>query len=107
MPEGHNADNLRKTALDHSTCRWARGSTKVAGKVFRIGHLGDTNDLTIIATLAGVRDGACARPACRTSRRVCAAAMDYFTEQAKHEASSLRRRGSMQSWCRECPPPRT
>ena len=33
------------------------GLGKVAGKVFRIGHLGDTNDLTIIATLAGVEMG--------------------------------------------------
>ncbi len=41
--------------------RWRRfdislgtGLSKVAGKMFRIGHLGDTNDLTVIATLAGV-----------------------------------------------------
>jgi alanine-glyoxylate transaminase/serine-glyoxylate transaminase/serine-pyruvate transaminase len=33
------------------------GLSKVAGKVFRIGHLGDTNDLTIVATLAGVEMG--------------------------------------------------
>ncbi len=40
-----------------STCRSAPASAKVAGKVFRIGHLGDTNDLTIIGTLAGVEMG--------------------------------------------------
>jgi alanine-glyoxylate transaminase/serine-glyoxylate transaminase/serine-pyruvate transaminase len=33
------------------------GLTKLAGKVFRIGHLGDTNDLTMIGTLAGVEMG--------------------------------------------------
>ncbi len=54
MPEGHNADTLRKTALDHFDVSLGTGLAKVAGKVFRIGHLGDTNDLTIIATLAGV-----------------------------------------------------
>jgi alanine-glyoxylate transaminase / serine-glyoxylate transaminase / serine-pyruvate transaminase len=31
--------------------------SKVAGRVFRIGHLGDTNDLTILGTLAGVEMG--------------------------------------------------
>jgi alanine-glyoxylate transaminase/serine-glyoxylate transaminase/serine-pyruvate transaminase len=54
MPEGHNADALRKAALDHFDVSLGTGLAKVAGKVFRIGHLGDTNDLTIIATLAGV-----------------------------------------------------
>ena len=54
MPEGHNADRLRKIALDNFDLSLGTGLTKVAGKVFRIGHLGDTNDLTIMATLAGV-----------------------------------------------------
>jgi alanine-glyoxylate transaminase / serine-glyoxylate transaminase / serine-pyruvate transaminase len=58
------------------------GLTKVAGKVFRIGHLGDTNDLTILAALAGVEmalalDGVPHKPA------GVRAAMDYFTLQAK------------------------
>ncbi len=54
MPEGHNADALRKTALDRFDVSLGTGLGKVAGKIFRIGHLGDTNDLTVIATLAGV-----------------------------------------------------
>lgn len=53
MPEGHNADTLRKIALDRFDVSLGTGLSKVAGKVFRIGHLGDTNDLTLIATLAG------------------------------------------------------
>lgn len=57
MPEGHNADQLRKVILDHFDLSLGTGLSKVAGKVFRIGHLGDTNDLTIIATLAGVEMG--------------------------------------------------
>jgi alanine-glyoxylate transaminase/serine-glyoxylate transaminase/serine-pyruvate transaminase len=54
VPEGHNADALRQTALDRFDVSLGTGLGKVAGRVFRIGHLGDTNDLTIVATLAGV-----------------------------------------------------
>ena len=37
------------------------GLTKLGGKVFRIGHLGDFNDLTLMGTLAGVEMGLGAR----------------------------------------------
>jgi alanine-glyoxylate transaminase/serine-glyoxylate transaminase/serine-pyruvate transaminase len=57
MPEGHNADHFRKVTLDAFDLSLGTGLTKVAGKVFRIGHLGDTNDLTIIGALAGVEMG--------------------------------------------------
>ncbi len=57
LPDGHNADNLRKIILDKFDMSLGTGLTKVAGKVFRIGHLGDTNDLTILGTLAGVEMG--------------------------------------------------
>jgi alanine-glyoxylate transaminase/serine-glyoxylate transaminase/serine-pyruvate transaminase len=57
MPEGHNADRLRKIVLDNFDLSLGTGLAKVAGNVFRIGHLGDTNDLTILATLAGVEMG--------------------------------------------------
>ena len=57
VPEGHNADALRKTILEHFDLSLGTGLSKVAGKVFRIGHLGDTNDLTILGTLAGVEMG--------------------------------------------------
>jgi alanine-glyoxylate transaminase/serine-glyoxylate transaminase/serine-pyruvate transaminase len=82
MPEGHNADALRAAALDHFDVSLGTGLSKVAGKAFRIGHLGDTNDLTIIATLAGVEmalglAGVPHKPA------GVAAAMGYFTETAK------------------------
>ena len=61
MPAGHNADAFRKTALEHFDVSLGTGLSKVAGKVFRIGHLGDTNDLTMIGTLAGVEMGLGAR----------------------------------------------
>ena len=57
MPEGHNADHFRKVTLDAFDLSLGTGLTKVAAKVFRIGHLGDTNDLTIIGALAGVEMG--------------------------------------------------
>ena len=54
MPAGHDADQFRNAALDHFDISLGAGLTKLAGKVFRIGHLGDTNDLTILGALAGV-----------------------------------------------------
>jgi len=57
MPEGHDADAFRKAALEHFDVSLGTGLSKIAGKVFRIGHLGDTNDLTIVGALAGVEMG--------------------------------------------------
>jgi alanine-glyoxylate transaminase/serine-glyoxylate transaminase/serine-pyruvate transaminase len=57
MPEGHDADAFRRSALEHFDISLGTGLSKLAGKVFRIGHLGDTNDLTIIGALAGVEMG--------------------------------------------------
>ncbi len=57
MPEGHGADNLRKVILDNFDMSLGNGLGKVADKVFRIGHLGDLNDLSLLGTLAGVEMG--------------------------------------------------
>jgi alanine-glyoxylate transaminase/serine-glyoxylate transaminase/serine-pyruvate transaminase len=57
MPAGHDADRLRKIILDAFDLSLGTGLTKVSGKVFRIGHLGDFNDLTLMGTLAGVEMG--------------------------------------------------
>jgi alanine-glyoxylate transaminase/serine-glyoxylate transaminase/serine-pyruvate transaminase len=54
VPEGHNADHLRELALEHYNMSLGTGLNKLSGKVFRIGHLGDTNELTILGALAGV-----------------------------------------------------
>ncbi|MCB1520861.1 MAG: aminotransferase class V-fold PLP-dependent enzyme [Hyphomicrobiaceae bacterium] len=54
MPEGHNADQFRRFVLENFDMSLGTGLGKVAGKVFRIGHLGDTNALTVIGALAGV-----------------------------------------------------
>lgn len=54
MPAGHSADAVRKVALSRFNLSLGQGLGKVADKVFRIGHLGDFNDLTLLGTLGGV-----------------------------------------------------
>jgi alanine-glyoxylate transaminase/serine-glyoxylate transaminase/serine-pyruvate transaminase len=56
-PPGHDADALRKRILEAFDMSLGTGLGKLAGKVFRIGHLGDFNDLTLAGTLAGVEMG--------------------------------------------------
>ena len=57
MPEGHDADAFRRIVLDRFDMSLGTGLSKLAGRVFRIGHLGDFNDLTLMGTLAGVEMG--------------------------------------------------
>jgi alanine-glyoxylate transaminase / serine-glyoxylate transaminase / serine-pyruvate transaminase len=57
MPEGADADKLRALILERFDMSLGAGLSKLAGKVFRIGHLGDFNDLTLAGTLAGVQMG--------------------------------------------------
>jgi alanine-glyoxylate transaminase / serine-glyoxylate transaminase / serine-pyruvate transaminase len=57
LPAGHNADDLRKVILEQFNMSLGNGLGKVHGKVFRIGHLGDFNDLMLAGTLSGVEMG--------------------------------------------------
>jgi alanine-glyoxylate transaminase/serine-glyoxylate transaminase/serine-pyruvate transaminase len=57
MPAGHDADRVRKVILDAFDMSLGTGLTKLGGKMFRIGHLGDFNDLMLMGTLAGVEMG--------------------------------------------------
>lgn len=57
VPEGHNADKLRNVILESFDMSLGTGLGKLAGRVFRIGHLGHFNDLTLAGTLAGVEMG--------------------------------------------------
>jgi alanine-glyoxylate transaminase / serine-glyoxylate transaminase / serine-pyruvate transaminase len=57
MPPGHDADALRNVILEHFDMSLGMGLAKLQGKVFRIGHLGDFNDLTLAGTLSGVEMG--------------------------------------------------
>lgn len=57
VPDGHDSDNLRKIIYDNYNMSLGTGLNKVKGKVFRIGHMGDLNDLTLAGTLSGVEMG--------------------------------------------------
>ena len=57
VPTGHSADAVRREILKNFNMSLGTGLSKVADKVFRIGHLGDFNDLTLIGTLGGVEMG--------------------------------------------------
>jgi len=57
MPEGHDADALREVILDAFDMSLGQGLGKLKAKIFRIGHLGDFNDLMLMGTLAGVEMG--------------------------------------------------
>lgn len=54
MPDGHDADAFRQLALDRFNISLGAGLSKLSGKVFRIGHLGECNDLMLMGALSGV-----------------------------------------------------
>jgi alanine-glyoxylate transaminase/serine-glyoxylate transaminase/serine-pyruvate transaminase len=57
LPAGHDADRVRKLILEAFDLSLGTGLTRLGGKMFRIGHLGDFNDLMLMGTLAGVEMG--------------------------------------------------
>ncbi len=57
VPDGTDADQLRSVILNHCDTSLGNGLSKVQGKVFRIGHLGDINDVTLLGTLSGIEMG--------------------------------------------------
>ena len=57
LPDGHDADKFRAGVLKKFNMSLGNGLSKLAGKVFRIGHLGDFNDLMLLGTLSGVEMG--------------------------------------------------
>ena len=57
MPEGHDADKLRQVILERYNMSLGTGLGKLQGRVFRIGHLGDFNELMLAGTLCGVEMG--------------------------------------------------
>ena len=77
MPAGRNEVEFRKVVLDNFDMSLGSGLGKVAGKVFRIGHLGDFNDLMLAGTLAGVEMGL-ALAGIAHKEGGTAAAMDYL-----------------------------
>ena len=57
MPDGVDADSVRKLIYERFDMSLGTGLGKMKGRMFRIGHLGDCNDLTLLATLAGCEMG--------------------------------------------------
>ncbi|MSP48923.1 MAG: aminotransferase class V-fold PLP-dependent enzyme [Alphaproteobacteria bacterium] len=90
MPAGHNADEFRKKTLAAYDLSLGAGLTKVAGKVFRIGHLGSFNDLMLMGTLAGVEMGL-ALAAVPHSAGGVQAAIDFLAGKAEKAAGAPKR----------------
>jgi len=88
MPAGHDADRMRKMTLDAFDMSLGTGLGRLAGKIFRIGHLGDFNDLTLMGTLAGVEMGL-ALAGVPVKKEGVNAAMDYLSECAKAPARKV------------------
>jgi len=90
MPEGHSEIKFREVVLERFNLSLGSGLTKLRDKVFRIGHLGDFNDLMLCGTLCGIEMGL---EIARVPHRKggAAAAMDYLvhgaTAQAKRAAA--------------------
>jgi len=76
-PAGVDADALRKLIHDRFDLSLGTGLGKVKGRMFRIGHLGDSNDLTLMAALAGVEMGL-KLAGVATAGSGVQAAMDFF-----------------------------
>jgi alanine-glyoxylate transaminase / serine-glyoxylate transaminase / serine-pyruvate transaminase len=81
MPPDHNADELRRIILEEFNMSLGAGLAKLQGKVFRIGHLGDFNDLMLAGTLSGVEMGL-ALAGVPHAKGGVTAALDYLVEHA-------------------------
>ena len=88
MPAGHDADRLRKIILETFDMSLGTGLTKMSGKVFRIGHLGDFNDLTLMGTLTGVEMGL-GLAGVPAKKEGVQAAMDYLASCAQAPARKV------------------
>jgi alanine-glyoxylate transaminase / serine-glyoxylate transaminase / serine-pyruvate transaminase len=88
LPPGHDADAFRAVVLEHFNMSLGTGLGRVAGKVFRIGHLGDTNDLTIMGALSGAEMGLELAGVPHKKAGV-QAALAYLTEEARNPAHKL------------------
>jgi alanine-glyoxylate transaminase / serine-glyoxylate transaminase / serine-pyruvate transaminase len=81
VPDGHDADEVRRLILDRYNMSLGAGLGRLAGRVFRIGHLGDLGDLSLAGALCGVEMGLAGAgvPIARDGVR---AALDYLSSAA-------------------------
>ncbi len=91
MPEGHDADALRREILTRYDMSLGTGLGKLAGRVFRIGHLGYFNDLTLCGTLCGVEMGLAAAQVPHKTNGVVEA-LSYLRESGEKIATAAQRR---------------
>ncbi len=77
VPDGHDADQLRRLVLDRYNMSLGAGLGRLAGRAFRIGHLGDLSDLSLAGALCGVEMGL-TRAGLPISRDGVASALDYL-----------------------------
>ena len=82
VPAGSNADELRKVIMEKFNMSLGNGLGRLAGKVFRIGHLGDLNDLMLAGTLSGVEMGLAVTGVPHKAGGVLAA-FEYLTQVAQ------------------------
>ena len=87
MPAGQDADHLREVILKNFDMSLGMGLSKLKGKIFRIGHLGDFNDLTLMGSLAGVEMGLSLAKVPYKQGGVDAA-MKYLVDCAAHNNSA-------------------
>jgi len=81
LPDGHDADQMRRLILDRYNMSLGAGLGRLAGRVFRIGHLGDLGDLSLAGALCGVEMGL-ARAGVPIAREGVSAALDYLGSAA-------------------------
>jgi alanine-glyoxylate transaminase/serine-glyoxylate transaminase/serine-pyruvate transaminase len=89
MPPSHDADRFRKIALEKFNISLGSGLGKVAGKVFRIGHLGECNELALLGALSGVEMGLAAAGVPHRSGGVAAAMADLEGAEAGNQAKAV------------------
>jgi alanine-glyoxylate transaminase/serine-glyoxylate transaminase/serine-pyruvate transaminase len=80
MPEGIDADAVRRVIYERFDCSLGTGLGKVKGKMFRIGHLGDCNDLTLLGALTGCEMGL-KLSGVKLAGSGVQAAMEFFSKQ--------------------------
>ncbi len=86
MPEGVDADRVRQIVYQHFNMSLGAGLGKVKGRMFRIGHLGECNDLTLLAAVGGCEMGL-KLAGVRLKESGTAAAMEYLAATAQPTAT--------------------
>jgi alanine-glyoxylate transaminase / serine-glyoxylate transaminase / serine-pyruvate transaminase len=90
MPDGHNADELRRTILKDLDMSLGTGLGRLSGKAFRIGHLGSFNDLMLAGTLSGVEIGLSLAGVPHRQGGIVAALSSLVADRQTAEASVVR-----------------